>query len=72
MEEVGNIIGGRISEYKFADYRLSVSGTYKGKEIHCKYIRKGGEANTFPTILFGLKPLSVPKLKKDSYFGILK
>ncbi len=67
IKEVSHIIEGEVLERRIVDYKLSISGSYKGKKIQCKYIRSGGEAREFPIIQFELKPFSIPKIKRNFF-----
>ncbi len=63
MEGLRNVVGGNISESKLFDYKLSLTGTYQGREIQCKYRRSAANADISPTILFGLRPLVAPQIR---------
>jgi len=62
MEEMKQIIGGTISEYKILYYQLKLDGTYEGHKVECLY-RRYPRSDLFPQVLLALTPLQILEIK---------
>jgi hypothetical protein len=70
MEEIRNIIGGTISEYKILFYQLKIEGTYKNRQVECEYRRypRSSSPNPLPKIRFNLRPLEAFQIRYFPFF----